>query len=108
MDKRDEAKKARSMFYTSRSDLLSDVKAYEACLAARNRSNADLRMFAEDVSLNSSHLFKNSELTFFSIFFRTSSLSRPSEMYKIYVTIILPLLAMSDLYLLEHLLLQHL
>lgn len=58
MDKRDEAKKARSMFYTSRSDLLSDVKAYEACLAARNRSNADLRMFAEDVSFNTARFLR--------------------------------------------------
>lgn len=44
------ARRARSMFYTSRSDLLSDVKAFEACLAARSRSNGDLRIFAEDVS----------------------------------------------------------
>lgn len=42
--------RARSMFYTSRSDLLSDAKAFEACLAARNQSNSDLRVFAEDVS----------------------------------------------------------
>ncbi|KAL8279337.1 hypothetical protein RQP46_008374 [Phenoliferia psychrophenolica] len=48
MEKREESKKARSMFYTSRSDLLSDAKAFEACLAAKSRGNSDLRIFAED------------------------------------------------------------
>jgi hypothetical protein len=41
--------RARSMFYTGRSDLLSDVKAFDACLAARNEGHSSLRNFAEDV-----------------------------------------------------------
>lgn len=53
MDRRDEAKKARSMFYTSRSDLLSDVKAFDACLIARSQGNSSLKSFAEEVSLAS-------------------------------------------------------
>ncbi|KAM0754112.1 P-loop containing nucleoside triphosphate hydrolase protein [Meredithblackwellia eburnea MCA 4105] len=48
MEQREESKKARSMFYTARSDLLSDAKAFAACLAARNQSNAELRNFAEE------------------------------------------------------------
>ncbi|KDE07309.1 hypothetical protein MVLG_02355 [Microbotryum lychnidis-dioicae p1A1 Lamole] len=48
-EKRDEAQKARSMFYTGRSDLLSDIKAFEGCIAARNdRGNSGLRAYAED------------------------------------------------------------
>lgn len=39
------------MFYHSRSDLLSDARAFDACLAAQNRSNGALRSFAEDVRL---------------------------------------------------------
>lgn len=41
-------RRARSMYYSSRSDLLSDVKAFDACLAARNDGHAALRNFAED------------------------------------------------------------
>ncbi|GAA5855860.1 hypothetical protein JCM8547_000389 [Rhodosporidiobolus lusitaniae] len=48
MEKREESKKARAGFYTAKSDLLSDVKAFEACLAARKDGHAALRNFAED------------------------------------------------------------
>lgn len=48
MDQREQSKKAKSMFYTGYSDLLSDAKAFDACSAARSRGNAELRMFAED------------------------------------------------------------
>ncbi|GAA5924499.1 hypothetical protein JCM10213_004592 [Rhodosporidiobolus nylandii] len=48
MEKRDEAKKARASFYTAKSDLLSDAKAFEACLVARKDGNAALRHFAEE------------------------------------------------------------
>lgn len=40
--------RARSMYYTGRSDLLSDCKAFDACLAARQNGNAALRQFAEN------------------------------------------------------------
>jgi ATP-dependent RNA helicase DHX57 len=36
------------MFYTGRSDLLSDQKAFDACLAAKDAGNSSLRLFAED------------------------------------------------------------
>ncbi|GAA6037303.1 hypothetical protein JCM8097_008673 [Rhodosporidiobolus ruineniae] len=48
MEKRDEAKKARGSFYTAKSDLLSDAKAFEGCMAARKEGNAALRNFCED------------------------------------------------------------
>ncbi|GAA6000137.1 hypothetical protein JCM10207_007874 [Rhodosporidiobolus poonsookiae] len=48
MEKRNEAKKARASFCTNKSDLLSDAKAFEACLAARKDGNAALRNFAEE------------------------------------------------------------
>ncbi|KAK4053504.1 putative ATP-dependent RNA helicase ucp12 [Microbotryomycetes sp. JL201] len=48
MDKRDEAKRARSKYYTSRSDLLSDSVAFEACMQARKEGMGRLRSFAED------------------------------------------------------------
>lgn len=41
IDKRDEAKKARESFSTARSDLLTDVKAYEAVSALRGRAARD-------------------------------------------------------------------
>lgn len=44
MDRRDEAKKARESFATARSDLLTDVKAYEAVSALRGR---EARTFCE-------------------------------------------------------------
>ncbi|GAA5960522.1 hypothetical protein JCM3765_003663 [Sporobolomyces pararoseus] len=47
-DKREEAKKARAAFYTGRSDLLSDAKAFEACLAAKRDGSAALRHFLDD------------------------------------------------------------
>ncbi|GAA5938485.1 uncharacterized protein JCM15063_005331 [Sporobolomyces koalae] len=47
-DKREESKKARQAFYTSRSDLLSDAKAFEACLAAKKDGSAALRHFLDD------------------------------------------------------------
>ncbi|GAA5907364.1 hypothetical protein JCM6882_002817 [Rhodosporidiobolus microsporus] len=48
MEKRDEAKKARASFYTAKSDLLSDAKAFEACTNARKEGNAALRTFTEE------------------------------------------------------------
>ncbi|GJN87301.1 hypothetical protein Rhopal_000249-T1 [Rhodotorula paludigena] len=48
MERRDEAKKARAGFYTGKSDLLSDAKAFEACIEARNNGNAALRSFADE------------------------------------------------------------
>ncbi|GAA5821485.1 hypothetical protein JCM11251_004646 [Rhodosporidiobolus azoricus] len=48
MEKRDEAKKARASFYTAKSDLLSDAKAFETCLNARKEGNAALRTFTEE------------------------------------------------------------
>lgn len=36
------------MFYTGRSDLLSDVKAFDACVVARQNGNAAQRQFAEE------------------------------------------------------------
>ncbi|SCV74256.1 BQ2448_6688 [Microbotryum intermedium] len=49
-EKRDEAQKARSMYYTGRSDLLSDIKGFEGCIAARNDGgHAGLRAYAENV-----------------------------------------------------------
>ncbi|GAA6009512.1 hypothetical protein JCM11491_003585 [Sporobolomyces phaffii] len=47
-DKREESKKARSGFYTSRSDLISDAKAFEACLVAKQDGSAALRHFLDD------------------------------------------------------------
>ncbi|KAK4050892.1 putative ATP-dependent RNA helicase ucp12 [Microbotryomycetes sp. JL221] len=47
MDKRDEAKAAHARYYTSRSDLLSDVKAFQACVEARKSGMSSLRAFAE-------------------------------------------------------------
>ncbi|KAM0788551.1 hypothetical protein ACM66B_001677 [Microbotryomycetes sp. NB124-2] len=46
IDKRDEAKSARAKFYTSRSDLLSDWQAFEACVQARK--DGSLRSYAEE------------------------------------------------------------
>lgn len=43
--------RARASFYTARSDLLSDAKAFEACLAARKDGNSALRHFADEVRL---------------------------------------------------------
>ncbi|ORX33843.1 putative ATP-dependent RNA helicase A [Kockovaella imperatae] len=37
MEKRDEAKKARESFARARSDLLTDVEAYDACMAVRTK-----------------------------------------------------------------------
>ncbi|ORY29995.1 P-loop containing nucleoside triphosphate hydrolase protein [Naematelia encephala] len=37
IDKRDESKKAREGFATARSDLLTDVRAYDSCVALRTR-----------------------------------------------------------------------
>ncbi|GAA5974236.1 hypothetical protein JCM11641_003345 [Rhodosporidiobolus odoratus] len=54
MEKRDEAKKARAKFYTGKSDLLSDARAFEATLAARKDGNAALRSFTEDNFISSS------------------------------------------------------
>ncbi|BGP23231.1 Putative ATP-dependent RNA helicase ucp12 [Rhodotorula toruloides] len=48
MEQRDAAKKARASFYTARSDLLSDAKAFEACLAKRKDGNSALRHFADE------------------------------------------------------------
>lgn len=36
------------MYYSGRSDLLSDVKAFDACLLAKSDGHAALRNFAED------------------------------------------------------------
>ncbi|GAA5856055.1 hypothetical protein JCM5353_005568, partial [Sporobolomyces roseus] len=47
-EKREESKKARQSFYTSRSDLLSDAKAFEACLAAKKDGSAALRHFLDE------------------------------------------------------------
>ncbi|TNY18898.1 P-loop containing nucleoside triphosphate hydrolase protein [Rhodotorula diobovata] len=47
-EQRDEAKKARASFYTGKSDLLSDAKAFEACMATRKDGNAALRNFTQD------------------------------------------------------------
>lgn len=74
------------MFYTSRSDLLSDVKAFHACVAARDNGNSAQRMFAEDnfismstfrdvVGLRSEYLTALSDVGF--VPFRASS-SLPS------------------------------
>lgn len=41
------ARRARAAFYTAKSDLLSDQKAFEACLSARKEGNAALRAFTE-------------------------------------------------------------
>ncbi|WWD16188.1 hypothetical protein CI109_100613 [Kwoniella shandongensis] len=49
MDKRDESKKARESFAWARSDLLTDVKAYDACMALRSKgeSHGAVRQFCE-------------------------------------------------------------
>ncbi|GAA5822662.1 hypothetical protein JCM10212_006760 [Sporobolomyces blumeae] len=47
-EKREESKKARQAFYTSRSDLLSDAKAFEACLEARKDGSSALRHFLDE------------------------------------------------------------
>ena len=54
MEQRDQAKKARSAFYTGRSDLLSDAKAFDACNAARTRSNFEMRTFMEENFISNS------------------------------------------------------
>lgn len=41
--------RARASFYTGKSDLLSDAKAFEACMATRKDGNAALRNFTQDV-----------------------------------------------------------
>ncbi|BGP38509.1 Putative ATP-dependent RNA helicase ucp12 [Rhodotorula kratochvilovae] len=53
-EKRDEAKKARAAFYTGKSDLLSDVKAFDACMAIRKEGHAALRNFTQDNFISSS------------------------------------------------------
>ncbi|GAA5824016.1 hypothetical protein JCM3770_004992 [Rhodotorula araucariae] len=53
-EKRDEAKQARAGFYTGKSDLLSDVKAFDACMAIRKEGHAALRNFTQDHFISSS------------------------------------------------------
>ncbi|OXG91457.1 ATP-dependent RNA helicase A [Cryptococcus neoformans A2-102-5] len=49
IDKRDEAKKARESFAWARSDLLTDVKAYDACIDVKKKggSHGTVRQFCE-------------------------------------------------------------
>ncbi|OCF55941.1 ATP-dependent RNA helicase A [Kwoniella mangroviensis CBS 10435] len=49
MEKRDESKKARESFSWARSDLLTDVRAYDACMAIREKggSHGAVRQFCE-------------------------------------------------------------
>ncbi|WWC60817.1 uncharacterized protein I303_103393 [Kwoniella dejecticola CBS 10117] len=49
MEKRDESKKARESFAWARSDLLTDVRAYDACMAVREKggSHGAVRQFCE-------------------------------------------------------------
>ncbi|KAI9060487.1 P-loop containing nucleoside triphosphate hydrolase protein [Trametes sanguinea] len=49
MDKREEASQARAKFATANSDLLTDVKAYDECLALREKgaSHSAIRAFCE-------------------------------------------------------------
>ncbi|WWD01093.1 hypothetical protein V866_008031 [Kwoniella sp. B9012] len=49
MEKRDESKKARESFSWARSDLLTDVRAYDACMAVREKggSHGAVRQFCE-------------------------------------------------------------
>ncbi|GAA5963647.1 hypothetical protein JCM21900_000208 [Sporobolomyces salmonicolor] len=48
MEKREESKKARANFYTGKSDLLSDAKAFDACLAARKDGASAFRHFLDE------------------------------------------------------------
>lgn len=70
------------MFYTGRSDLLSDAKAFDACLVARESGNSSLRIFAEDVC-HCSHPLRRSISTDASGDCRISFLSRHSEMFSL-------------------------
>nr|XP_019013814.1 ATP-dependent RNA helicase A [Kwoniella pini CBS 10737]OCF52595.1 ATP-dependent RNA helicase A [Kwoniella pini CBS 10737] len=49
MEKRDESKKARESFAWARSDLLTDARAYDACMAVREKggSHGAVRQFCE-------------------------------------------------------------
>ncbi|WRT67429.1 uncharacterized protein IL334_004400 [Kwoniella shivajii] len=49
MEKRDESKKARESFSWARSDLLTDVRAYDACMAVREKggTHSAVRHFCE-------------------------------------------------------------
>ncbi|GAA5892974.1 hypothetical protein JCM8208_004140 [Rhodotorula glutinis] len=53
-EQRNEAKKARSAFYTGKSDLLSDAKAFDTCMAVRKDGHAALRNFTQDNFISSS------------------------------------------------------
>lgn len=55
IDKRDESKKARESFAWARSDLLTDVKAYDACtsLRAKGESHGAVRRFCEQNFISS-------------------------------------------------------
>lgn len=52
MDKRDESKKARESFSRSRSDLLTDVAAFDACneIKSKGGTHGAVRQFCESVS----------------------------------------------------------
>jgi ATP-dependent RNA helicase DHX57 len=53
MDKRDESKKARESFSRSRSDLLTDVAAFDACneLRSKGGTHGAVRQFCESVRI---------------------------------------------------------
>ncbi|WVQ69774.1 uncharacterized protein L199_007994 [Kwoniella botswanensis] len=58
MEKRDESKKARESFSWARSDLLTDVRAYDACMAIREKggSHGAVRQFCEQNFISSTTL----------------------------------------------------